>query len=191
MAVKPYVVSKTINGKEYVAQFNGISASLKAIDSSYIDGTSITSLEKIANYLFENVIVSPKTSINDFGANKIGKKEKKEINGKEYTAVYNGMAQALRAIDNSYTEDGENVSIEKLSDYILENVVVKPANLTVDDFDSMKELNDVVAFARDVMQGGKEIKEEFDEVIAFAREVMQGNFREEKNAKPDKAASKG
>ena len=51
MANKFYTVEKEINGKKYVAQFNGISAALKAVDSSYIDGTNNTSVEKMANYL--------------------------------------------------------------------------------------------------------------------------------------------
>lgn len=54
-----YTVSKKINGKEYKAQFNGISAALSAIDNTYIDGTSNTSMVKMSKYVFENVIVEP------------------------------------------------------------------------------------------------------------------------------------
>lgn len=97
MAVKPYTVNKTIGGKEYTAQFNGISAALEAIDNGYIDGTSTASVVKMSKYLFENVIVEPK-------------------------------------------------------------------GLTADDFDNMND---------------------FNEVVAFAREVMQGNFRDKKEQKPD------
>ena len=46
MAFKPYTVKKEINGTEYVAQFSGISAALKAVDSSYVDGTNNTSVER-------------------------------------------------------------------------------------------------------------------------------------------------
>lgn len=60
MAIKPYTVKKTIGGKEYVAQFNGIAAAIEATDNSYIDGSSNTSVAKLAKYLFENVIVEPK-----------------------------------------------------------------------------------------------------------------------------------
>lgn len=56
---KFYQIKKKIGNTEYVAQFNGLSAALKAADSSYIDGTNITSLEKSVSYLFENVIVVP------------------------------------------------------------------------------------------------------------------------------------
>ena len=51
-------VKKTIRGKEYVAQFNGISAALEAIDGSYIEGSENTSLVKLSKYIFENVIVN-------------------------------------------------------------------------------------------------------------------------------------
>lgn len=60
MANNFYTVTKEINGTTYKAQFNGIGAALSAIDNSYIDGTSNTSLTKLTNYLFENVIVDPK-----------------------------------------------------------------------------------------------------------------------------------
>ena len=92
----------------------------------------------------------------------------KEINGKTYKAQFNGMSFALRAIDNSYIEGTTTTSLEKLSKYLLENVIVSPPNLTVDDFESM---------------------EEFNEVISFAREVMQGDFREKKDQKSTKATS--
>lgn len=55
-----YSAKKTIRGKEYTAQFNGISAALDAVDNSYIDGSNNTSVAKLAKYIFENVIVEPK-----------------------------------------------------------------------------------------------------------------------------------
>ena len=67
MANKFYSVEKEINGKKYVAQFNGLSCALRAVDSSYIEGSSNTSVEKIADYIFKNVIVEPTNlSIDDF-----------------------------------------------------------------------------------------------------------------------------
>ena len=57
--MKNYQVTKTIKGTEYTAQFNGISAALDAIDRSYIDGTSNTSMRKLAEHLLKHVIVSP------------------------------------------------------------------------------------------------------------------------------------
>lgn len=60
MAKNFYQIEKVINGKKYVAQFNGLSAALEAVDSTYIDGTGVTSLKKFNKYLLENVIVEPK-----------------------------------------------------------------------------------------------------------------------------------
>lgn len=84
----------------------------------------------------------------------------KEINGKKYVAQFNGLSCALRAVDQSYIEGSNNTSVEALSKYIFENVIVEPKGLEIDDFESM---------------------EEFNEVVAFGREVMQGKFREEAN----------
>ena len=64
---KFYSVEKEINGKKYVAQFNGLSCALRAADQSYIDGSENTSVEKFAQYIFANVIVEPKgLEIDDF-----------------------------------------------------------------------------------------------------------------------------
>lgn len=59
-------VKKTIDGVEYTAQFNGLSAALEAVDNSYIDGSSNTSSLKMAKYVLENVIVEPKCDIDSF-----------------------------------------------------------------------------------------------------------------------------
>ena len=62
-----YTVEKEINGKKYVAQFNGLSCALKAVDQSYIEGSSNISSHKMAEYLFKNVIVEPSgLTIDDF-----------------------------------------------------------------------------------------------------------------------------
>lgn len=94
---------------------------------------------------------------------------KKTIGSVEYTAQFNGIAAALEAVDNSYVEGTSNTSVAKLSAYILENVIVEPKGLKPDDFDSM---------------------EEFQEVIAFGRAVMQGEFRPAEDEKPAKRTSK-
>lgn len=72
---KFYTVTKEINGTTYKAQFCGISTSLRAVDESYLDGTSNTSMEKMAKFLFEHIIVEPKgltvddfTNMDDFNA---------------------------------------------------------------------------------------------------------------------------
>lgn len=94
---------------------------------------------------------------------------KETINGTEYTAQFNGISAALKAIDNSYIDGTNNTSVEKLSKYLFENVIVDPANLDADSFDSM---------------------DEFNEVVTFAREVMQGNFREKTKQEPVNEKSK-
>lgn len=176
MAINYYTAKKTINGVEYTAQFGGISAALQAFDNSYIDGTQNTSLEKLSKYLFENVVVEPKLSIDEFGSDKVGETKTKKIGNVEYTAKFDGIMTALKAIDNSYIDGTENTSLEKLSKYLFDNVIVKPENLSIDDFDSMDDFNEVVAFAREAMQGWGTM-DDFNEIVAFAREVMQGNFR--------------
>lgn len=77
----------------------------------------------------------------------------KEINGKKYIAQFNGLSAAIQAVDNSYIEGTQNTSIEKLTNYILENVIVEPKGLKIDDFETMEELNEVVRFGRAVMEG--------------------------------------
>ena len=75
----------------------------------------------------------------------------KEINGKKYIAQFNGISAALRAADSS-TVDG-SISAEKFAEYLFAHIVVEPKGLTPDDFDTLSEFNEVVAFARGVMQG--------------------------------------
>lgn len=173
-----YTTKKTINDIEYTAQFNGVAAALQAVDNSYIENSSNTSTEKLSKYILDNVIVEPKLSINDFGAELIGETRTKTIGGKEYTAKFNGMLAAVRAVDGSYIENSSNTSSEKFTKYILENVIVSPEKVTINDFASMNDLNDVLAFGREAMQGWGAMNN-FNEVIAFGREVMQGNFRNE------------
>ena len=95
---------------------------------------------------------------------------KNKINGVEYTAQFNGISAALDAVDSCYIEGTTITSTSKLSKYILDNVIVEPKGLTIDDFDNMDDLNDV---------------------ITFGREVMQGNFRDKKNASATKEKSAG
>lgn len=178
MTNKFYTVKKTIRGKEYVAQFNGLSAALSAVDNSYIDGTQNTSLVKISKYILDHVIVEPRLTVDSFGADLIGKTKTKQIGDKEYTVCFNGLLSALKAVDNSYIDGTQNTSMDKLTRYLLENVVTTPKSLTVDDFEDMDEFNEVITFAREAMQGWG-VMDEFNEVIAFGREVMQGNFRHE------------
>lgn len=77
----------------------------------------------------------------------------KKINDVEYVAQFNGLSCALRAVDQSYIEGTSNTSVEAMAKYIFDNVIVEPKGLTIDDFDSMEEFNEVVTFGREVMQG--------------------------------------
>ena len=77
----------------------------------------------------------------------------KTIGETVYVAQFNGISAALKAIDASYIEGTSNTSLAKLSEYLLSNVIVEPKGLTADDFGSMEEFNEVIAFAREVMQG--------------------------------------
>lgn len=94
---------------------------------------------------------------------------KKVIDGVEYTAQFNGNRAARRAVDSCYIDGSSNISIEKLTDYLLENVIVEPKGLDMDDFDDAKTL---------------------DKVTAFAREVMEGTFRDAKDKGGTEAGSK-
>lgn len=86
-------------------------------------------------------------------ANKFYTREK-EINGVKYVAQFNGLASALKAIDESHIDNNSsNIAISKIAPYVLGNVIVEPNNLTVDDFDSLDELNEVITFGMEVMQG--------------------------------------
>lgn len=77
----------------------------------------------------------------------------KEINGVKYIAQFNGLSAALKAVDESYIDGTENISMTKMSEYIFEHVIVEPKGLSADNFDSMDEFNDVIRWAQGVMQG--------------------------------------
>lgn len=78
---------------------------------------------------------------------------KKTINGTDYIAQFSGISAALRAVDASYIDGSSNTSMEKLADYLFKHIIVEPKGLTVDDFESMEEFNEVVKFANGVMKG--------------------------------------
>lgn len=86
----------------------------------------------------------------------------KEFNGVEYTAQFAGCSVALRATDACKDENG-NLSNYKTSQYLLDNVIVSPKGLSVDDFDSVEELGEVTSFAGEVMSGKLKPEEEKEE----------------------------
>lgn len=74
------------------------------------------------------------------------KQFKETINGVEYTAQFYGIREALRA-EKAYTDAiTGKVDKEKLYDYICQNVIVDPPNLTIEDFDDFETLDEVMTF---------------------------------------------
>lgn len=79
---------------------------------------------------------------------KYGKQEKwvyTDKNGKdwEYTFQYPGMRTTMEMLDSSRMPNGL-VSRTALADLLLENVVIEPRNLTIDDFDERPGMNELV-----------------------------------------------
>ncbi|MDO4330659.1 MAG: hypothetical protein Q4C66_15180 [Lachnospiraceae bacterium] len=61
-----YTVKKEINGKEYTAQFSGVSTAIKALDESLMENGQHSS-EKLGQYILKNIIVEPSgLEIDDF-----------------------------------------------------------------------------------------------------------------------------
>lgn len=75
----------------------------------------------------------------------------KTINGNTYTAQFNGLQASLDAFDEC-SLDNNRVSISKMAQYVLKNVIIEP-KLSVNDFANLDELNAVVAFGTEVMKG--------------------------------------
>lgn len=88
----------------------------------------------------------------------------KTIGGKEYTAQFNGISVAAELTDESLDKNG-NFNLQKSAKFVFERVIVDPPNLTMDDFESMESMA---------------------QVLVFGREVANGKFRD----KPDKKAAK-
>ena len=185
-----YTVSKEIFGNKITAQFSGLSVATRMANRVNIDGTDNTSMEKLAEYIFDYVIVEPKLSIKDFGKEKIGTTVTKNIDGKDYTAKFDGLLTALRSVDESYDDEGEGTDIEKLAEYLFEHIIVSPKNLTIDDFETMEHFKKVIRFAQETMRGD-EVWQEYKEILTFAQNVMNGRFRDQKDKKPTGEASKG
>ena len=78
---------------------------------------------------------------------------KKTIGVKEYIAQFSGISMSMKAVDSCYIENSRNISSEKMTQYILDNVIVEPKGLKIDDFDSLEELQEVTEFGQKVMGG--------------------------------------
>lgn len=78
-----------------------------------------------------------------------------EIDGKKYTGQFNGLSQVfdMQNICKSVYDGQVVLDEKKTSEYALENVIVDPPHLTIDDFDNLDTLNKVLEFARGIMSG--------------------------------------
>ena len=83
----------------------------------------------------------------------------KVIDGKEYTAQFVGASTGYDALDASMNDNGTR-SERKYAEYILDNVIVEPKGLTIDDFEDFATANKVTAFGAEVMQGKLKPKKE-------------------------------
>lgn len=96
-------------------------------------------------------------------------KRTKTINGKEYTAQFNGLAYVLRLTDETYISDSSsNHSNKKMVEMLLSDVIVEPKGLTVESFDTLDEYNAVIGFALDVAKG------KFRDVQDTGKETSEG-----------------
>ena len=77
----------------------------------------------------------------------------KEINGKKYVAQFSGLSTGLKIMDECYIDGSDNLSTFKLAERIFDRIIVEPKGLSIDDFDTIKEFNEVITWAQDVMQG--------------------------------------
>ena len=71
----------------------------------------------------------------------------KEVNGVTYRAQFNGVREAVRAT-NQYA--GNELGFDE---YLLENVIVDPPRLKLDDLENMDECRQVIRFAANVLAG--------------------------------------
>lgn len=71
----------------------------------------------------------------------------KDINGTTYRAQFNGVRECIRAYQSA---GGDEL---KLDEYLLQNVIVEPPGLTLDDFETLDEAHRVIRFAASVMAG--------------------------------------
>lgn len=78
---------------------------------------------------------------------------KKEFKGVTYVAQFSGLSVGIRALDATKIDGTDVTSNEKLGQYIFDNVIVEPKNLTADSFDSIDDYNEITIWGREVMYG--------------------------------------
>ncbi|WPZ17789.1 hypothetical protein UM396_14485 [Geobacillus subterraneus] len=79
-------------------------------------------------------------------------KEFKSKNGNQYVFQTIPNSKYLEMMDDSVAANG-NPLVSKLYAAVLEHIVVQPSGLTVDDFDSLKELQEVCEAALTFQSG--------------------------------------
>jgi len=79
-------------------------------------------------------------------------KEFKSKSGQKYVFQTIPNSKYLEIMDTSTTAEGK-VLVSKMYAAVLEHIVVQPGGLTVDDFDSMKELQEVCEAALTFQSG--------------------------------------
>lgn len=99
--------------------------------------------------------------------------QKKVIDGVEYTAQFNGLNSYLRSLDNSHSDAGTYLSMERMANYFLKNVIVDP-KVTADDFDDYDVLSEVISFAREVASGTFREEQKVEVLVGEAREADVG-----------------
>lgn len=77
----------------------------------------------------------------------------KEIDGVKYVGQYTGLRTYLKVSDDSRRADGNGINTEDYYDNALKAAIIEPANLSVDDFDDIDHLKNVIDFANEVMEG--------------------------------------
>lgn len=73
--------------------------------------------------------------------------EEMTLNGVTYKAQFNGTRNALTAINKYKDKEVE------FDDYLLQDVIVEPKGLSLDDFDDVGEAAAVIRWASRVLQG--------------------------------------
>lgn len=90
------------------------------------------------------------------------------INGRSYTAQFNGTREYPRGLDLMNNEITGLRSNERTVEYLFKNVLVEPANFDIDSV-TPKELDEICSFLLDIFRGrddayikaeAKEAKEE-------------------------------
>lgn len=76
----------------------------------------------------------------------------KTINGIEYTAVWKGMQYGKQMLEYCRIGDGNILSDTKVAAIVFSEIIISP-KVSIDDFEDMKELCEVLEFGKSVLFG--------------------------------------